>query len=92
VRHWQERLEPVKLTRSCPYHKDDHARVEQKNWMWPRQLLGCQRLDNPASVPPIKARYIEVWGLRHHFFLLSTKLIEKPRHGPPSTARAICIA
>ena len=27
-------------TRSRPYHSDDNAHVEHKNWMWPRQLLG----------------------------------------------------
>jgi hypothetical protein len=34
VRYLQERSAPVKLTRSRPYHKDDNAHVEQKNWMW----------------------------------------------------------
>ena len=35
-----ERKQPVAFTRSRPYHSDDNAHVEQKNWMWPRQLLG----------------------------------------------------
>jgi hypothetical protein len=30
----------VAFTRSRPCHKDDQADVEQKNWMWLRQLLG----------------------------------------------------
>lgn len=81
VRHWQERLEPVKLTRSRPYHKDDNAHVEQKNWMWPRQLLGYQRLENSATLPHLNALYIEVWGPLHNFFLPSTKLIDKQREG-----------
>jgi len=81
VRYWQERLEPVKLTRSRPYHKDDNAHVEQKNWMWPRQLLGYQRLENAESVPLINALYKEVWGPLHNFFLPSAKLVEKRRAG-----------
>jgi hypothetical protein len=61
VRHWQDRLEPVKLTRSCPYHKDDNAHVEQKNWMWPRQSLGYGRLEDPVSVPLINILYRDTW-------------------------------
>lgn len=34
-----------------------------------------------ATVPLINARYIEVWGPLHNFFLPSTKLIEKTRDG-----------
>jgi hypothetical protein len=37
--YWTQRQLPVAFTRSRPYHKDDQAHVEQKNWMWPRQLL-----------------------------------------------------
>jgi hypothetical protein len=29
-----KRRRPVEFTRSRPYHKDDNAHVEQKNWMW----------------------------------------------------------
>jgi hypothetical protein len=39
IRYLQVRPKPVRVTRSRPYHKDDNAHVEQKNWMWPRQLL-----------------------------------------------------
>lgn len=35
-----ERKRPVAFPRSRPYPKDDNAHVEQKNWMWPRPLLG----------------------------------------------------
>ena len=40
IRYLQVRARPVRLTRSRPYHQDDNAHVEKKNWMWPRQLLG----------------------------------------------------
>jgi hypothetical protein len=32
MRHFNQRDKPVQFTRSRPYHKDDNAHVEQKNW------------------------------------------------------------
>jgi hypothetical protein len=81
VKHWQDRLQPVRLTRSRPYHKDDNAHVEQKNWMWPRQLLGYSRLEEVQTVPLINSLYKEVWGPLHNFFLPSMKLKSKERQG-----------
>jgi hypothetical protein len=81
VRFLQERDAPVQLTRSRPYHKDDNAHVEQKNWMWSRQLLGYTRLENPDTVNPINELYREAWGPLHNFFLPSAKLVEKRREG-----------
>ena len=81
VRFLQERQTPVQVTRSRPYHKDDNAHVEQKNWMWPRQLLGYQRLENPDTLTPINELYRDVWGPLHNFFLPSMKLVEKRRDG-----------
>lgn len=81
VKYLQERIAPVKLTRSRPYHKDDNAHVEQKNWMWPRQVLGYQRLEKAESVPLINQLYKETWGPLHNFFLPSAKLVEKHREG-----------
>lgn len=43
------RKQPVGFTRSRPCHKDDNAHVEQKNWMWPRQLLGYGRLERSTA-------------------------------------------
>lgn len=81
IRYLQERKKPVQVTRSRPYHKDDNAHVEQKNWMWPRQLLGYQRLEDPAAVQPICDLYRQVGGPLHNFFLPSTKLVDKRREG-----------
>jgi hypothetical protein len=76
-----QRPAPVQFTRSRPYHKDDQAHVEQKNWMWPRQLLGYTRLEDPALVSPICAVFKEVWGPLHNFFLPCLKLQKKWREG-----------
>jgi len=81
IRYLQVRARPIRLTRSRPYHKDDNAHVEQKNWMWPRQLLGYGRLGDPELVRPINRLYKEAWGPLHNFFLPSMKLIKKWREG-----------
>ena len=81
IRYLQARRKPVRLTRSRPYHKDDNAHVEQKNWMWPRQLLGYRRLNDASAVPRLNRLYKEAWGPLHNFFLPSMKLQEKWRDG-----------
>jgi hypothetical protein len=73
------RPKPVAFTRSRPYHSDDNAHVEQKNWMWPRQLLGYGRLEREELVEPVSRLYQEVWGPLMNFFLPSLKLKEKWR-------------
>lgn len=94
IKYLQERAKPVRVTRSRPYHKDDNAHVEQKNWMWPRQLLGYGRLEDQSLLLPINALYSEAWGPLHNFFLPSMKLVKKwrlgsrwvRRHDQPQTA------
>lgn len=81
IRYLQVRTKPIQLSRSRPYHKDDNAHVEQKNWMWPRQLLGYGRLEQAEMVKPINELYKEVWGPLHNFFLPSMKLVKKWRVG-----------
>jgi hypothetical protein len=81
IKYLQVRVKPIRLTRSRPYHKDDNAHVEQKNWMWPRQLLGYGRLEEPTAVPLINGLYKEAWGPLHNFFLPSMKLKDKWREG-----------
>jgi hypothetical protein len=76
-----QRNSPVEFTRSRPYHSDDNAHVEQKNWTWPRQLLGYGRLEDAAMVSGICTIYKEVWGPLQNFFLPCLKLKEKWRQG-----------
>jgi len=94
IRYLQGRARPVRVTRSRPYHSDDNAHVEQKNWMWPRQLLGYGRLEDPGWVGPINEVYRDIWGPLQNFFLPSMKLARKwrvgarwrRRHDRPQTA------
>ncbi len=57
IHYLQAREKPVRVTRSRPYHRDDNAHVEQKNWMWPRQLPGYGRLeeDRLSAAPEQRA-------------------------------------
>lgn len=75
------RKKPVKFTRSRPYHKNDQAHVEQKNWTHVRQLLGYDRLADPRMIEPINALYGGPWSQLHNFFCPSMKLVSKERVG-----------
>jgi len=77
LRHFTERPKPIQFTRSRPYHKDDNAHIEQKNWTQVRQWLGYSRFDNPAVVPLLNDLFRNEWRLYHNFFMPSVKLIEK---------------
>ena len=79
--YMREREDAVEFTRSRPYHSDDNAHVEQKNWTWARQLLGYGRLEDPALVALISALYREVWAPWQNFFLPCFKLQSKWREG-----------
>ena len=46
IRYFQERPVPIQFTRSRPYHSDDNAHVEQKNWTHVRQLFGYYRIED----------------------------------------------
>jgi hypothetical protein len=81
-RHFSQRNQPVRFTRSRAYHKDDNAHIEQKNWTHVRQWLGYERLDQPPIVPLLNHLYTKEWRLFHNFFCPSVKLIAKERSGP----------
>jgi hypothetical protein len=77
MRHFAERSKPVQFTRSRPYHKDDNAHIEQKNWTHVRQWFGYHRIDNPICVQLMNDLYTQEWSLFHNFFCPSVKLLEK---------------
>ena len=88
-----ERPRQIQFTRSRPYHSDDNAHVEQKNWTHVRQLLGYERFDNPAVVEMINDLYKKEISLMNNYFLPNFKLVEKRRvdatiikkHSKPAT-------
>jgi len=72
---------PVQFTRSRPYHKDDNAHIEQKNWTHVRQWFGYYRFDNPDILGLFNDLYKNEWRLYHNFFMPSMKLVAKDRVG-----------
>ena len=80
-RYFRERPVPVEFTRSRPYHKNDNAHVEQKQWTHVRQLLGYQRLEHRRLVALINDLYSHEWRALQNFFLPSMRLISKSREG-----------
>jgi hypothetical protein len=79
-RHMRQRPRPIEFTRSRPYHKNDQAHVEQKNWTHVRQLLGYGRFERIELVEPINELY-RLWGRFHNLFCPTLKLKEKTREG-----------
>lgn len=76
----REEKASVELTRSRPYHKNDNAHIEQKNWTHVRQLIGYERLGEEACVAALNSVY-EDWNLLQNLFCPTMKLKEKRREG-----------
>jgi hypothetical protein len=81
LRHFHQRKRPVQFTRSRPYHKNDNAHVEEKNWSLIRNYLGYQRFDMPNIVVLLNDLYANEWNDLFNFFHPSMKLIQKYRQG-----------
>lgn len=80
VRYFTEqRDKPVPFTRSRPYHKNDNAHVEQKNWSHVRQLFGYDRLERRELVSLMNALYANHWSAYQNHFCPTLKLLEKTR-------------
>lgn len=80
IHYLKERGVPVISSRGRPYHKDDTAHVEQKNYTHVRLLLGYKRLESPDLLPRINQLY-EAWSLFNNFFCPSIKLVSKVKIG-----------
>lgn len=61
-RYFSCRKRPVQFTRSRPYHKNDNAHVEQKNWTHVRQLMGYERIDKQEAIALMNDVY-QTWEL-----------------------------
>lgn len=67
LRYFRERTEPVQFTRSRPYHKDDNAHVEQKNWTHVRQLFGYYRIEDKSLIAKMNDAYQHECSLLHNY-------------------------
>ena len=70
----------VEMTRTRPYMKNDHARIEQKNYTNVRQFVGYVRIDNLDVVEIMNELYKTLEDYIN-FFIPSMKCIEKMRIG-----------
>lgn len=81
VRYFHDRADQVHFTRSRPYHKNDQAHVEQKQWTHVRQLLGYGRFEDRRLVALIDDLYGNEWRALQNFFLPTMQLLSKSREG-----------
>ena len=81
LRYFQTHKQPIQFTRSRPYHSNDNAHVEQKNWSCVRQLLGYERFANPRLVKAINDLYANEFNWLTNFFSPTMKLVDKTRVG-----------
>jgi hypothetical protein len=68
--------EKITFTRSRPYHKNDQAHVEQKNWSVVRRLIGYDRLETEAEYQLLQSIYADL-RIYANFFQPVLKLISK---------------
>jgi hypothetical protein len=71
----------IQFTRGRPYHKNDNAHVEQKNWTHVRKLMGWQRYDSPRAVEAMNDLYANELRIMMNWFQPSVKLERKERVG-----------
>ena len=91
--HPDSKVMRVAFTRSRPYHKNDNAHVEQKNWTHVRKLLGYDRYSKQELVPLLNDVLKNEFSLlRNHFYptmKLDNKMMIKTRYkriyGEPET-------
>lgn len=69
-------FQKITFTRSRPYHKNDQAHVEQKNWSVVRHLIGYARLDTIPEYNLLQSIYTDL-SLYFNFFQPVLKLISK---------------
>lgn len=68
--------EQITFTRSRPYHKNDQAHVEQKNWSVVRHTVGYDRLETPQELALLGSIYADL-RLYINFFQPVLKLMAK---------------
>lgn len=67
LKHYCKR-ERLTFTRSRPYHKNDNAHVEQKNWEAIRKIVGYVRLDTKEQLELMNELYREPLRLYLNYF------------------------
>ena len=70
----------IEMTRTRPYMKNDHARIEQKNYTNIRHVVGYTRFDDPRHVSILNELY-DVLEKYINFFVPSMVCVKKERIG-----------
>lgn len=78
-KHWCDERN-ITMTRTRPYMKNDHARIEQKNYANVRNVVGYARFDDLRQAAILNELY-DVLEDYLNFFIGSVKCIEKTRVG-----------
>lgn len=73
--------ESIAFTRGRPYHKNDNAHIEQKNWTHVRKVFGYERYETNAELAVMNVLYRNELRWYKNFFQPTMKLIEKRRIG-----------
>ena len=68
--------EKITFTRSRPYHKNDQAHVEQKNWSVVRRLIGYDRFETEEEFLLLQSIYADL-RFYANFFQPVLKLVSK---------------
>lgn len=71
------REEGIQISRSRPFHKNDNAHVEQKNWTLVRRLIGYQRLDTLRQLSWLDEFYSQLLRPYNNCFQPVMKLVGK---------------
>lgn len=78
VRYFRDRVHPIDLSRSRPYHKNDNRFVEAKNFTLVRAYFGDARFDTLAHQRLLDQLYDQMW-LYYNAFQPVLRLAEKER-------------
>ena len=70
----------IQMTRIRPYYKNDHARIEQKNYTNIRSWLGYTRIEKQGKVKLMNRLY-DLLEDYINFFMPSVKCVKKERQG-----------
>lgn len=78
VRYFRDRAQPIDLSRSRPYHKNDNRFVEAKNFTLVRAYFGDARFDTLAQQRLLDYLYDQMW-LYYNAFQPVLRLAQKER-------------
>lgn len=81
--HYCEK-ESIQFTRGRPYHKNDNAHIEQKNWTHVRKVFGYERRGSQTECDLMNDLYRHELRWYKNFFQPTIKVMKKKRVGKNS--------